>query len=970
MLMGKLVNRSQRLLGVLVTLLLPAVMAGCADTNGGVSPAAPTVTITAPARAVAEVPTDRSISATFSQAMDPTTVNASTFTLRSFNNAAPISGVVTLDTTSNTATFRPAAALQPNTAYLATISSAVKATTGVAMEADYFWSFETAPVRDTVAPTVIFTNPYGTTGATSGATGLPINRGSSAAFSEPMDSATLSSPVTTFTVQETGSGKPVAGVVTYIGISATFTPTNALLPNTTYTSTITTGARDLAGNPMATNYSWTWTTGAAPDAISPTVTITTPANHATNVPVYKTISATFSEEMKQATMITTNVSVKQTVSNVNVPGTVAYDVQNNVATFLPIGNLAPDTDYTITITGAATDLAGNALVAGTVANPWTFRTAANPVTPTVTLTTPARGATGVPLNRSITATFSDAMKPATINSPAANFTLKAFGSAVLIPGTVTLDQASNIATFTPNAPLSASTAYVATIGAGAQSLVTGTPLAADYNWSFTTSPASDTTAPEVIATGVYGNSGLVSGAINLPINRASTATFSEAMNPATLASPATSFTLKESLSGNPISGSVSYIGTTAVFTPSGLLTPLTSYTSTISTAAKDLAGNPIAANYIWSWKTAGTADITAPTVTLTNPTNLATLVPVSQTINATFSEEMKQSTMITTNFTLKETVSNLDVPGTVAYDVQNNIASFLPNSDLKPSTTYTATVSNGATDLAGNALESQTTGTTRNPWTFTTAADAGVPLSPVALGAVATFASYGGTAGMTSQGLNTFIDGDIGTTAISTAVTGFHDAGGDSYTETPLNKGTVNGKIFTYPPAPGNATTQAVADAALAAAQVAYLQLKALPGGPFAGAGEMGLLTLGPGTYTSATTFKVTSGDLTLDGKGDPNALFVFQVGQALTVGKAGPAGACSIILINGAKAKNIFWQVGSSATINGAGGGTMEGTIIAQQAVSFSTAGNAAITTLNGRALSLISGVTMVNTRIILPAP
>jgi ice-binding like protein/Big-like domain-containing protein len=311
------------------------------------------------------------------------------------------------------------------------------------------------------------------------------------------------------------------------------------------------------------------------------------------------------------------------------------------------------------------------------------------------------------------------------------------------------------------------------------------------------------------------------------------------------------------------------------------------------------------------------------------------------------------------------------VPGTVAYDVQNNIASFLPSGALKPSTNYTATVSTDATDLAGNALQSQTSGAIRNPWSFTTDA-AVVPLvpSPIPLGAVATFGSYGGTAGMTSQGLNTFIDGDIGTTAVSTAVTGFHDTGGNSYTETPLNRGTVNGTIFTYPPAPGNATSMIAADAALAAAQAAYLQLKAMPGGAFAGAGELGLLTLAPGTYTSATTFNITSGDLTLDGQGDPNALFIFQVGQALTVGKAGPAGACSIILVNGAKAKNIFWQVGSSATINGAGGGTMQGTIIAQQAVSFSTAGNAAITTLNGRALSLISGVTMVNTHIFLPAP
>jgi hypothetical protein len=74
--------------------------------------------------------------------------------------------------------------------------------------------------------------------------------------------------------------------------------------------------------------------------------------------------------------------------------------------------------------------------------------------------------------------------------------------------------------------------------------------------------------------------------------------------------------------------------------------------------------------------------------------------------------------------------------------------------------------------------------------------------------------------------------------------------------------------------------------------------------------------------------------------------------------------------LTNGAQAKNVFWQVGSAATINAGGGGTMAGTIISQDGVTFSTAGNAAILTLNGRALSLGASVTMVNTVVNVPAP
>ncbi|WP_333667005.1 ice-binding family protein, partial [Flavobacterium sp.] len=107
---------------------------------------------------------------------------------------------------------------------------------------------------------------------------------------------------------------------------------------------------------------------------------------------------------------------------------------------------------------------------------------------------------------------------------------------------------------------------------------------------------------------------------------------------------------------------------------------------------------------------------------------------------------------------------------------------------------------------------------------------------------------------------------------------------------------------------------------------------------------------------------------LTLDAQGDPNAVWVFQSASGLTVGIAGPTGAKSVILINGALPKNVFWYVGSAATINAAGGGVMVGTIIANSGVTFSTAGNAVQTVLNGRALSLIASVTMVNTTVNVP--
>jgi hypothetical protein len=258
------------------------------------------------------------------------------------------------------------------------------------------------------------------------------------------------------------------------------------------------------------------------------------------------------------------------------------------------------------------------------------------------------------------------------------------------------------------------------------------------------------------------------------------------------------------------------------------------------------------------------------------------------------------------------------------------------------------------------------------------------------LGAAAAFGSFGGGAGVTNQGTSTVITGaqgqpvSIGTTGASTTITGFHSntvpyapPAGCIYTETLLNVGAVNGAINTDAPPPtvtcpneGTAATKAIADAAALAALAAFNDLSpaARPGATDPGA-NLGGLTLAPGIYaTTGGGFLITGSDLTLDAGGNANAVWIFQMANTLTVGAAGAPR--SVILAGGAQPKNVFWQVGSSATINAAGGGTMVGTIISSATTTFSTAGNPCCTTLNGRALALNAAVTMVNTVINVPAP
>jgi hypothetical protein len=692
----------------------------------------------------------------------------------------------------------------------------------------------------------------------------------------------------------------------------------------------------------------------------PVVLSTNPANGATAIPVAQVITATFNQSMNPST-INSSTFLVTAPGGAAVAGTVTYS--GSTATFTPTALLSPSTLYTATITTGAQTPTGNTLASNYV---WMFTTG---TIPSVTSTDPSNGALNVPINQMVTATFSEAMNSTTIMA-AGTFTLAVTAGGAAVPGTVTYVAATNTAMFGPTANLLPSTQYTATITTAAQSAAAGNGLAANYVWSFTTGLTVDTTAPTVISTIP------ASGAIAVPTNQTISATFSKVMDSATITATGTFTLALAGVGGAAVPGTIGYAGSTATFTPSSALTPSTEFTATITTAAQDLSGNALAANYVWSFTTGTGSDTTSPTITLTSPASAAMNVPLNAAVSATFSEPMDPVTITASGtFTLAVAgTGGAAVTGNVTYDSVNQIATFTPSANLTANTQYTATITNAATNLAGNPLVA---GTAPNPWTFTTSTSVG-PIGPN-LGAASTFGAFGGGAGITNQGINTVINGDIGTTGASTLVTGFHDAGpGCTYTETPLNIGMVNGNIYTAPPPPtvacpseGTAATFAIATQAASDALAAFNNLSpaSRPGGTDPGAGQLGGLTLPPGIYKAAAgSFMITGSDLTLDGQGDENALWVFQTASTLTVGA--PGAPRNIILINGAQASNVFWQVGSAATINAAGGGTMVGTIIASAGVTFSTAGNATITTLNGRALGLNASVTMVNTVITVPAP
>lgn len=205
--------------------------------------------------------------------------------------------------------------------------------------------------------------------------------------------------------------------------------------------------------------------------------------------------------------------------------------------------------------------------------------------------------------------------------------------------------------------------------------------------------------------------------------------------------------------------------------------------------------------------------------------------------------------------------------------------------------------------------------------------------SPVPLGAAGNYAVLAGTSvtnASTASDQTVITGGNVGVSPV-TSVTGF-----------------VTG---TYTAIIDN-TNAAAAEGALTTAYNAaagLLQPAALPG-------DMSGITFTPGLYKTSSAVTLNSGAVTLDGQGDPNAVFVFQIGSSLIA-----AAGTQVILVNGAQSANIFWQVGSSATLNASS--AWVGNVIAYTTITMGTDA-----TLHGRVMASNGAVTLLSNKITIP--
>jgi hypothetical protein len=208
-----------------------------------VDTAAPAVSSTSPISGQLNVDLDAVVTATFSEAMDASSITTSSFTLKI--GVTPVSGSVSYNAGTYIATFTPDADLIDDTTYTASLTTAVEDVAGNSLAAEYSWSFSTG---ETSAPTVVSTSPA------SGEPDVVVGSNVTATFSKAMDESTITAG--SFTVAG------VSGTVSYNSgtYTATFNPDSNLAYETTYTATLTTAITDAGGTPLASTYSWSFTT--------------------------------------------------------------------------------------------------------------------------------------------------------------------------------------------------------------------------------------------------------------------------------------------------------------------------------------------------------------------------------------------------------------------------------------------------------------------------------------------------------------------------------------------------------------------------------------------------------------------------------------------------------------------------------------------------------------------------------------
>lgn len=375
-------------------------------------------------------------------------------------------------------------------------------------------------VPDTTPPTVLSVNPP------DGATNIGVGTALVINFSEAVYAGPNSNPVVLVLngLQVTGSIFIKSGSG---GTSWIFYPDAPLQGGSMYDAAVTTEVIDAAGNAMAANYTWRFTTSTVPDLMPPVVTAVTPTNGALNVSVNTAVSAAFNETILASSVTTASFLLTSPTTTV----TAVVSSAGGVATLTPSARLASNTKYTATLTTGITDLALNALVTN---YSWTFTTVPAPSITTTTL--PAGTETGA-YSQQLTAT--GGYGTLTWTTPSTLPTGLSLSTGGLLSGTIATGTAGTYTinvTVTDADGVTATTSLSLTVGVGPSIVestlkqatatgaysqtLTGTGGTSPYTWSASGLPSGvtlSTTGPSPTTTLTSANVTAVAGTYSITI---------------------------------------------------------------------------------------------------------------------------------------------------------------------------------------------------------------------------------------------------------------------------------------------------------------------------------------------------------------------------------------------------------------------------------------------------------------------
>ncbi|MGH8551266.1 MAG: Ig-like domain-containing protein [Methylococcales bacterium] len=532
---------------------------------------------------------------------------------------------------------------------------------------------------DTVAPAVAQINPA------DAAIDFPINGMIIVRFTEPL----LNTSIVQGVVRVFDGATEIPGKVALSSdaLSVTFTPDDVLAALTLHDVQVV-GVRDLAGNPMTTPFQSRFTTADFGDTVPPTVLRTSPDNGQSAVPVNTPFTVEFSERMDPATLTTANFIVRDQTTGQNVPGMIQVDPDGRTVSFVPSTTFAIGRSHVVTLSTTITDAAGNRLTSGGF---FTFTTAfvQDNQRALFLRSSPADGASNVPVNSLIVMEFDEPLSVITVNRG-----IEILQNGQVVQGSFACSNGHRTVTFTSQSALTPNALHSVNLTTALTDLV-GNPLDNPQNFGFTTGQTGDVIRPTLL------NASPVNGSVNVPTNAVMTVQFSEPMNATTINS--STFFL-ERVSGVfgvvPTTVSVAADGMSATLTPTSALLAATTYRIRAFNMS-DLAGNVYSGTSVPSqFTTGGSTDATAPAVMSISPANGTLNVPVNTRVVVRFDEQIDVFSVGNNAIAVSNTGP---VSGLISLSTDRMALTFTPANPLGVSTSYSVAVS-GLRDVAGNAM--------------------------------------------------------------------------------------------------------------------------------------------------------------------------------------------------------------------------------------------------------------------------